>query len=248
MSKIILITGASRGIGRATAILAGQQGYCIGVNYNHDDNAANETVQAVQSAGGQAVAIQGDVTIEGDVIHLFDATEQAFGLLDGFVNNAGVVAPASTLADMEVARMEHLFRVNILGAFICAREAARRMSTARGGKGGAIVNVSSIAPRLGSPFEYIDYAASKGALDVMTNGLAKELAKEGVRVNAVRPGLIETDIHASGGQPDRAQQLSSQVPMGRPGTPEEIAETIIWLLGEQSSYVTGALLDVGGGR
>jgi NAD(P)-dependent dehydrogenase (short-subunit alcohol dehydrogenase family) len=218
------------------------------VNYATNRSAAEETVARVEAAGGHAIAIQGDVCEEADVIALFDATTRAFGQMDGFVNNAGIVAPGSALADMDVARMKRVFDTNVLGAYLCAREAARRMSTKRGGRGGSIVNVSSAAARLGSPNEYLDYAGSKGAVDTLTIGLAKELGPEGVRVNAVRPGLIDTEIHASGGKPDRATQLGVLTPLGRPGTAEEVAESIVWLLSDASAYVTGALLDVAGGR
>lgn len=248
MSKVILITGASRGIGRSAALLAGARGWSVGVNYASNEKAADETVAAVRAAGGKAVAIQGDVRDEAAIIAMFDATEEAFGKLDGVVNNAGIVAPGSPLAEMDIERLKRIFDTNVLGAYLCAREAARRLSRSRGGKGGAIVNVSSAAARLGAPAEYVDYAGSKGAIDVLTIGLSKELGPEGVRVNAIRPGLIETDIHASGGRPDRAQVLGVQTPLGRPGTADEVGETIVWLLSDASSYVTGAILDVTGGR
>jgi NAD(P)-dependent dehydrogenase (short-subunit alcohol dehydrogenase family) len=248
MTKTILITGASRGIGREAAILAGKRGWSVGVNFAGNAEAAAKTVADVKAAGGKAIAIKGDVAVEADVVAMFDAVEKAFGKLVGFVNNAGIVAPGSKLVDMTAQRMQRLFEVNVLGAFLCAREAARRMSKSRGGKGGAIVNISSAAARLGSPGEYVDYAASKGAIDTMTLGLAKELAPEGIRVNAIRPGVIETEIHASGGEPGRAQRVGVTTPMGRAGKPEEIAETILWLLGDESSYVAGALIDVAGGR
>ena len=202
----------------------------------------------MERAGGHAVPIAGDVASEADVIAMFDALQQKFGRLDALVNNAGIVAPSSQLADMDLARLKRMFDVNVLGAFLCAREAARRMSTTRGGAGGVIVNISSAAARLGSPNEYIDYASSKGAVDTMTIGLAKELGPQGVRVNAVRPGLIDTDIHASGGKPERAAQLGATTPLGRPGSADEVAESIVWLLSDAASYVTGALLDVTGGR
>lgn len=248
MSKVILITGASRGIGRSAALLAGARGWSVGVNYASNKEAADETVAAVKAAGGKAIAIQGDVRDEAAIIAMFDATEEAFGKLDGVVNNAGIVAPGSPLAEMDIERLRRIFDTNVLGAYLCAREAARRLSRSRGGKGGALVNVSSAAARLGAPNEYVDYAGSKGAIDVLTIGLSKELGPEGVRVNAIRPGLIETDIHASGGRPDRAQVLGVQTPLGRPGTADEVGETIVWLLSDASSYVTGAILDVTGGR
>jgi NAD(P)-dependent dehydrogenase (short-subunit alcohol dehydrogenase family) len=248
MTKTVLITGGSRGIGRATARLLGARGWSVGVNYAQNLAAAQETVAEVERAGGYAVPICGDVASEADVIAMFDTLQQKFGRLDALVNNAGIVAPSSQLADMDLARLKRMFDVNVLGAFLCAREAARRMSTTRGGAGGVIVNISSAAARLGSPNEYIDYASSKGAVDTMTIGLAKELGPQGVRVNAVRPGLIDTDIHASGGKPERAAQLGATTPLGRPGNASEVAESIVWLLSDAASYVTGALLDVTGGR
>lgn len=248
MEKAVLITGASRGIGRATAKLAGARGWSVGVNFVGDAAAAERTVAEVEAAGGRAVAIRGDVSVETDVLAMFQAAEGAFGALDGFVNNAGVVAPPLTLDEMSAERLKRIFDVNVYGAYLCAREAARYLSKAHNGKGGAIVNVSSAAARLGAPFEYVDYAGSKGAIDTLTIGLAKELGPEGVRVNAVRPGLIDTDIHASGGQPDRAARLGAGTALGREGRAEEVAEAILWLLGDASSYVTGALLDVSAGR
>jgi len=248
MSQVILITGGSRGIGRAVALLAGARQWKVGVNYTHNKTAALETVAEVERLGGQAIAIRGDVAVETDVIALFDTMEQTFGPLDALVNNAGIVAPSSQLADMSLARLRQVFDTNILGAFLCAREAARRLSISRGGRGGAIVNVSSAAARLGSPNEYIDYASSKGAIDTFTLGLAKELGAERVRVNAVRPGLIDTEIHASGGKPERAAQLGATTPLGRAGSADEVAQAIVWLLSDEASYVTGALLDVAGGR
>jgi NAD(P)-dependent dehydrogenase (short-subunit alcohol dehydrogenase family) len=248
VSKTILITGAGRGIGRAAAVLAGARGWAVGVNYAGNARAAAETVAAVTAAGGRALALRGDVAAEADVIAMFDATQAAFGPLDGLVNNAGIVAPGSKLADMSAARMARVFAVNVLGAYLCAREAARRMATDRGGRGGAIVNISSAASRLGSPGEYVDYAGSKGAVDTLTIGLAKELGPAGVRVNAIRPGVIETEIHASGGRPDRAAVVGPSAPLGRAGTADEVAEAIVWLLSDAASYVTGAILDVTGGR
>jgi NAD(P)-dependent dehydrogenase (short-subunit alcohol dehydrogenase family) len=246
--KPLLITGGGRGIGRATALQAAAQGWAVGVNYVADAASAEATVEAIRSAGGQAFAIRGDVAVEADVIAMFEAVRSAFGPLQGLVVNAGVVALPSKLADMELARLKRMFDINVLGAYLCAREGARAMSRDRGGVGGSIVLVSSIASRLGSPFDFVDYAGSKAAIDTLTVGLAKELAGEGVRVNAVRPGLIRTDIHASGGQPDRAERVGATTPMGRPGEPEEVAEAIAWLLSDAASYVTGASLDVSGGR
>jgi NAD(P)-dependent dehydrogenase (short-subunit alcohol dehydrogenase family) len=248
MSKVLLITGGSRGIGRAVAQQAGARGWSVGVNYTRDESAANATVAAVEQAGARAVALRADVTNEADVIAMFDTLGKTFGRLDALVNNAGIVGASMPLADMDLARLKRMFDTNVLGAYLCAREAARRLSTDRGGTGGVIVNVSSAAARLGSPNEYVDYAGSKGAIDTMTIGLAKELGPRGVRVNAVRPGLIETDIHATGGQPDRAQRLGASAPLGRPGTAWEVANAIVWLISDDASYVTGALLDVTGGR
>ena len=246
--RVVLITGASRGIGRAVAIMLAQQGAAVGVNYVRDLAAAEQTAADIERAGGRAALLQGDVADESAVLAMFDALEAACGPIDGLVNNAGIVAPPLPLAQMDISRLRRMFDVNVLGAYLCAREAARRMSTDRGGRGGAIVNVSSAASRLGSPNEYVDYAGSKGAVDTMTIGLAKELGPRGIRINAVRPGLIETDIHASGGQPQRAAVLGAQTPLGRPGTAEEVAQAIVWLLSDAASYVQGALLDVTGGR
>ena len=248
MTKAVLITGGSRGIGRASARLLGAQGWSVGVNYAQNLAAAEQTAAEVERAGGRALPIPGDVANEADVIAMFDAVQQKFGRLDALVNNAGIVAPSSQLADMDLARLKRVFEVNVLGAYLCAREAARRMSKDRGGAGGVIVNVSSAAARLGSPNEYVDYAGSKGAIDTMTLGLAKELGPQGVRVNAVRPGLIDTEIHASGGKPDLAAQLGASTPLGRPGSADEVAQSIVWLLSDAASYVTGAILDVAGGR
>jgi NAD(P)-dependent dehydrogenase (short-subunit alcohol dehydrogenase family) len=246
--KTILITGASRGIGRATALLCARQNWNIAINYLRDAAAAEETARTVREAGVQALTVRGDVSVESDVVSMFRETESKLGPLDGVVINAGIVASSSRLADMDSARLKRMFDVNVYGAYLCARESARRLPKDRDGRGGSIVLISSAASRLGSPFEYIDYAGSKAAIDTLTIGLAKELAPQGVRVNAVRPGLIETDIHASGGQPDRAQRVGVTTPMGRPGRPEEVAEAIVWLLGDGASYTTGAILDVAGGR
>ncbi len=242
MSQSLVITGGSRGIGRATAILAARHGWSPAIGYAARRDAADATLRAVEQAGGTAVAVAGDVASEADVAALFDAAE-ALGALRGVVINAGIVAPAATLAEISVDRLRRVFEVNAIGAYLTAREAARRVK-----RGGAIVLVSSMAARLGAPNEYVDYAGSKGAIDTLTVGLARELAPKGVRVNAVRPGLIDTDIHASGGRPDRAHMLGAQTPLGRAGRAEEVAQAIVWLLSDASSYVTGANIDVAGGR
>jgi len=248
MSGLLIITGGSRGIGAATARLAAQRGWDVCVNYRADEAAARQVVEDCRTAGVRALAVAGDVAAEADVTRLFDTAQAEFGPVRGLVNNAGIVAPRSTVADLDTARIERVFAVNALGAIFCAREAVRRMSTARGGEGGVIVNVSSRAAVLGGPGEYVDYAAAKAAVDTLTVGLAREVADEGIRVNCVRPGMIHTEIHASGGQPDRVDRLAPTVPMRRGGRAEEIAEAILWLLSPASSYATGALLDVSGGR
>ena len=246
--SVVLITGGGRGIGAATARLAAARGHAVVVNYRSQEDVAEALVGEITESGGTARAIRGDVSRESEVLALFEGVDRAFGRLDALVNNAGVVAPASRLQDMSAARMKEGFSVNLMGAFLCAREAVRRMATGSGGSGGVIVNVSSVASRLGSPFEYIDYAASKGALDTMTLGLSKEVAADGIRVVAVRPGLILTDIHASGGEPDRVERLRDRIPLARGGRPEEVARAIVWLLSDDASYTTGAILDVAGGR
>jgi NAD(P)-dependent dehydrogenase (short-subunit alcohol dehydrogenase family) len=246
--KTILVTGATRGIGRATALKCARKGWSIALTYISNQPAAEDAAREVRAAGSHAITLQGDVAVEADVISMFGAAESKLGRLDGVVINAGIVAPSLQLADMDSARLKRMFDVNVYGAYLCARESARRLSKDRGGEGGAIVLISSAASRLGSPFEYVDYAGSKAAIDTLTIGLAKELGQQGVRVNAVRPGLIETDIHASGGQPDRARRIGATTPMGRAGRPEEVAEAIVWLLGDGASYTTGAILDVAGGR
>ena len=248
MSKTILVTSGSRGIGRAICLLSAQRGWSVGVNYARGKEAAEAVVAAALRDGVKALAIRGDVANESDVIAMFEQATAALGPLDGVVVNAGIVASAARLIDMSVERMRRVFEVNVLGAYVTAREAARRMMTSRGGKGGSIVLMSSAAARLGSPDLYVDYAGSKGAIDTLTLGLSKELGREGVRVNAIRPGMIETDIHASGGEPERAHRLGATAPMGRPGKADEIAEAAIWLLSDASSYATGAILDVAGGR
>lgn len=248
MAKTILITGGSQGIGRATALLAAQKGYTVVVNYVRHAAAAEQTVAQILASGGQAIAWQADVGRETEVVQMFEAIDRQFGHLDALVNNAAIIEPQMKLEAMSAARLEKVLNTNVVGSFLCAREAIKRMSVAKGGRGGGIVNVSSIAARLGSPFEYIDYAASKGAIDTLTTGLSKEVAAEGIRVNAVRPGMIYTDIHAKAGDPGRVSRLESAVPMQRGGQPEEVAQAILWLLSDEASYVTGAVVEVGGGR
>jgi NAD(P)-dependent dehydrogenase (short-subunit alcohol dehydrogenase family) len=243
-----LITGGGRGIGAATALLAAQRGYAVAVNYASNSLAADEVVRTIRASGGTAIAVQADVGDEAQVLAMFEKVDAKLGRLTALVNNAGVVDVQARVDEMSVARLERMFRINVIGSFICAREAVRRMSTRYGGAGGAIVNISSGAARLGSPGQYVDYAASKAAIDTLTIGLAKEVGDEGIRVNAVRPGLIDTEIHASGGMPDRAFELAPTVPMKRTGSPEEIAGAILWLLSAEASYTTMALLDVTGGR
>ena len=248
MTKAILVTGGSRGIGRAAGLLAAQRGWSVGVNYVKDKAAAEATVAEAERLGGKAVALPGDVSRESDVIAMFDGAVKALGPLDGVVINAGVIAPTSRLVDMSVERMRRVFEVNVLGAYICAREAARRMSQSLGGRGGSIVLISTVASRIGGPDVYVDYAGSKGAIDTLTLGLSKELGREGVRVNAIRPGLVDTEIHATGGEPDRARRLGATAPLGRPAAPQEIGEAIVWLLSDASSYASGAIIDIAGGR
>ena len=248
MNPVLLITGGGRGIGAATALLAAQRGYAVAVNYASNSLAADEVVRTIRAGGGTAIAVQADVGDEAQVLAMFEKVDAKLGRLTALVNNAGVVDVQARVDEMSVARLERMFRINVIGSFICAREAVRRMSTKYGGAGGAIVNISSGAARLGSPGQYVDYAASKAAIDTLTIGLAKEVGDEGIRVNAVRPGLIDTEIHASGGMPDRAFELAPTVPMKRTGSPEEIAGAILWLLSAEASYTTMALLDVTGGR
>jgi NAD(P)-dependent dehydrogenase (short-subunit alcohol dehydrogenase family) len=248
LRPILLITGASRGIGAATARLAAERGYAVCVNYRANEAAACGVVSEIERAGGRAVAVAADVSVEADVVRLFDTIDRELGPLSALVNNAGILDLQSRVEQMDAARLTRVFATNVTGAFICAREAVRRMSTARGGAGGAIVNVSSRAAQLGAPGEYVDYAASKAALDALTIGLAKEVAGEGIRVNAVRAGIIYSDIHASGGEPGRVDRLGPTLPMRRGGHPIEVARAILWLLSEDASYSTGTFIDVAGGR
>jgi len=244
----LIITGAGRGIGAATARLAAARGYAVCINYLRDRSAAEAVVQDIRNDGGRAVAVPGDVASEPDVLRLFQETDRSFGLLAALVNNAGIVVTRSRVEAMAATRLERMFATNVVGAFLCAREAIKRMSTRHGGKGGAIVNVSSAAARVGSPGEWVDYAASKGAIDTMTLGLSKELAEEGIRVNCVRPGFVNTGIHAAAGEPNRIERLRAGIPMKRGGEPDEVARAILWLLSDEASYSTGAILDVTGGR
>lgn len=248
MEQVLLVTGASRGIGAATAKLAAQRGYTVAVNYASNQSAAEAVVRSIREAGGRALALAADVAREDQVLAMFDRIDRELGRITALVNNAGVVDVSQRVEDMSLARLKRMFDINVIGSIVCAREAIKRMSTRHGGSGGAIVNVSSAASRLGSPGQYVDYAAAKGAIDAFTLGLAKEVAADGIRVNAVRPGLIETEIHASGGIPDRVKQLAHMVPMQRGGTADEVAESIVWLLSPQASYVTMSLMEVSGGR
>jgi len=248
MDKVLLVTGGSRGIGAATARLAARQGWAVAVNYRDHSLAADEVVRAIRADGGTAITVQADVADEAQVLRMFDKVDAKLGRLTGLVNNAGVVDVSARVDEMSVARWKRMFDINVIGSLLCAREAVRRMSTRHGGAGGSIVNLSSAAARLGAPGQYVDYAAAKGAIDAFTLGLAKEVAAEGIRVNAVRPGLIETEIHASGGLPHRVNDLKHLVPMQRGGTADEVAQAIVWLLSDAAGYTTMALLDVSGGR
>ncbi len=248
MDKVLLVTGGSRGIGAATCLLAARQGWAVAVNYTANSLAADEVVRTIRASGGRAMAVQADVADEAQVLRMFEQVDAKLGRLTGLVNNAGVVDVTARVEDMSVARWRRMFDINVIGSLICAREAVRRMSTRHGGAGGSIVNLSSAAARLGAPGQYVDYAAAKGAIDAFTIGLAKEVGADGIRVNAVRPGLIDTDIHASGGLPHRVRDLQHQVPMQRGGSAQEVAEAIVWLLGEGASYTTMSLIEVSGGR
>ncbi len=247
-SRIVLITGGSRGIGAATALLAASKGWAVAVNYASNAVAAESVVQQIIAQGGKAIAVQGDVALPADILRIFQTVDAQLGRISALVNNAGVVDRASRVDAMSPERLKRMFDINITGSFLCAREAVLRMSTKLGGSGGAIVNLSSVAARLGGPGQYVDYAASKGAIDTFTVGLAKEVASEGIRVNAVRPGIIDTEIHASGGEPDRVRQLTHLIPVQRPGSAMEVAQAIVWLIGDESSYCTGTFIDVSGGR
>jgi len=248
MEKVILVTGGSRGIGAATARLAAQRGYAVCLNYLHNKAAAQALAESLSQAGARAIALSADVAVEAEVVRLFEQIDAALGPVTALVNNAGILEQQMRVEAMEVARWQRVLATNVIGPFVCAREAIRRMSTKYGGQGGAIVNVSSRASVLGGANEYVDYAASKGALDSFTIGLAHEVAQDGIRVNAVRPGVIYTDIHASGGEPQRVERVKAGVPMKRGGQPGEVAEAILWLLSEEASFVTGTFLDVSGGR
>lgn len=246
--RVLIVTGASRGIGAATARLAGARGYSVCVNYRHNRDAAEQVVRDIESAGGRAIAVAADVSVEAEIVRLFETAAESLGPPSALVNNAGILETQMRVEQMEAARLQRVFQANVVGAFICAREAVRYMSTKHGGAGGAIVNVSSAAARTGSPGEYVDYAASKAAIDALTIGLAQEVAQESIRVNAVRPGFIYTDIHASGGEPDRVDRVKAFVPMRRGGTADEVAAAILWLLSDEASFTTGAFIDVAGGR
>jgi len=248
MSKVMLVTGGSRGIGAATAVLAAQRGYAVCVNYVSNRTAADGVVATIEKAGRKAIAVGADVASESDVIRLFETVDRTLGRVDALVNNAAILDVQSRLENLNAARLNRILATNVTGAFLCAREAVRRMSTKHGGAGGAIVNVSSAAARLGSAGEYVDYAASKGAIDTMTLGLSKEVATEGIRVNAVRPGFIYTEMHASGGEPNRVDRVKEFVPMKRGGQAIEVAYAILWLLSDEASYATGTFIDLAGGR
>jgi NAD(P)-dependent dehydrogenase (short-subunit alcohol dehydrogenase family) len=248
MEKVLLVTGGSRGIGAATCKLAAQQGWAVAVNFSANSLAADEVVRSIRSQGGHAMAVQADVADEDQVLRMFEQIDAKLGHISGLVNNAGVVDVTARVQDQSLERWRRMFDINVMGSMLCAREAVRRMSTSLGGQGGSIVNVSSAAARLGAPGQYVDYAAAKGAIDAFTIGLAKEVGSDGIRVNAVRPGLIETDIHASGGLPNRVRDLQHQVPMGRGGSAQEVAQLMVWLLSDAASYTTMSLIDISGGR
>jgi NAD(P)-dependent dehydrogenase (short-subunit alcohol dehydrogenase family) len=245
--RVLLVTGGGRGIGAATAREAARRGYAVCVNYRTNAEAADGVVGRIRASGGRAVAVPADVSVEGEVVRLFNDCDRELGPLYGLVNNAAILERQQRVEAIDAARLHRVLATNVVGAFVCAREAVRRLSTTHGGAGGAIVNVSSGAARLGSPGEYVDYAASKGAIDTLTIGLAKEVAREGIRVNAVRPGFIYTEMHADGGEPNRVDRVKGSVPMGRGGDPDEVARAILWLLSDDASFTTGAIIDVTGG-
>lgn len=247
-SHVLLVTGGSRGIGAAACLAAARHGWRVAVNYASNEEAANAVVSEIKKAGGDAITIKGDVGNAADIVSMFEAVDRHFGRLDGLVNNAGIVDYIARVDEMSAERLERMMRINVTGSILCAGEAVRRMSTRYGGQGGAIVNISSMAAVIGGPAQYVDYAASKAAIDTLTIGLSKEVAAEGIRVNAIRPGIIETDIHASGGQPDRPKEMASSIPMKRTGQAEEVADAIVYLLSPSASYITGAILNVSGGR
>ena len=246
--RVVLITGASRGIGAATARLAAARGYAVCVNYRVERDSADRVVAGIRDAGGRAIAVGADVSNEDDVVRLFATVDGELGTVTALVNNAGILERQMRVETMDAARITRVLATNVVGTLLCAREAIKRMSTARAGHGGAIVNLSSMAARLGAPGEYVDYAASKGAIDALTIGLAQEVAHEGIRVNAVRPGIVYTDIHASGGEAGRVDRVKAFVPMRRGGHPDEVARAILWLLSDEASYSTGTFIDVSGGR
>lgn len=248
MNNVVIITGASRGIGAATALAAADAGYHVGINYARDERAARDVAEQVRAKGVDAAIVKADVANEQEIVDMFNTVRSQLGAVTALVNNAGIILSQSSVLDMDAERIERMLAVNVTGAFICAREAIRQMSSAEGGNGGAIVNVSSMAARLGAPNEYVDYAASKGAIDSFTIGLSKEVAEFGIRVNAVRPGIIFTDIHATAGEPGRVERVAPSVPMRRGGQPHEVASAIMWLLSDEASYVTGSFIDTAGGR
>ena len=248
MDKVLIVTGGSRGIGAATARIAGRSGYAVCVNFLKNKAAAKQIVDKINAGGGHAIAVGADISKEEEVLELFSTVDDSLGKISALVNNAGILERQMRIEDMDEKRLNRVFITNITGSILCAREAVKRMSIKNGGNGGTIVNLSSAAARLGSPGEYIDYAASKGAIDTFTRGLAQEVAEDGIRVNAVRPGVIETDIHASGGEPGRVERIKDTIPLKRGGQPEEVAKAIMWLLSSESSYTTGSLLEVSGGR
>jgi NAD(P)-dependent dehydrogenase (short-subunit alcohol dehydrogenase family) len=246
--KVLVVTGGGRGIGAATALLGARRGYAVCVNYVGDEASARSVVESIESTGASAIAVQADVGQAADVARLFEEVDARLGMVSALVNNAGTLETQARLESIDEDRLQRILRTNVVGTFLPSREAVRRMSTRHGGTGGAIVNVSSVASRIGSPGEYLDYAASKGAVDTFTRGLALEVAAEGIRVNGVRPGIIDTEIHGRGGEPGRAERLAPSLPLGRPGRPEEVAEAILWLLSDAASYTTGTIIDVSGGR